>query len=278
MPIVTTSSHKRPKRNPALPIAITVVVIVAAIFFLRVWRRPVAPSLPGPEVSAPSAPTKNVPKTNDEPKHDAPSSQTTSISAEPSTIQPTATSTNSVIEEPEETPPVTNHVLNYKDPPATQYIKGEADQIIAFAMQATDFTGGMPPRPVTHYPDGGNAMFLASLTNEIVILETDSERVREQKELMISCRAQIKDIIDKGGTFEQAIREYQDRVNENANIRLSAIRKYQELMAQDPDAAEDYRTNGGDSALYPVCLDEMNLSQIEHYFNDFMQTIRNIEE
>ena len=170
MPIVTTSSHKRPKRNPALPIAITVVVIVAAIFFLRVWRRPVAPSLPGPEVSAPSAPTKNVPKTNDEPKHDAPSSQTTSISAEPTTLQPTATSTNSVIEEPEETPPVTNHVLNYKDHPATQYIKGEADQIIAFAMQATDFTGGMPPLPVTHYPDGGNAMFLASLTNEIVIL------------------------------------------------------------------------------------------------------------
>ena len=84
-------------------------------------------------------------------------------------------------------------------------------------------------------------MFLASLTNEIVILETDSDKVREQKEFMISCRAQIKDIIDKGGTFEQAIREYQDRVNENANIRLSAIRKYQELMAQDPDAAEDYR-------------------------------------
>ncbi len=241
MPIVTTSSHKRPKRNPVLPIAITVIVIVAAILLLRVWRRPVAPSLPGPEVSAPSAPTKNVPKTNDEPKQDKPSSQTTSISAEPSTLQSTESSTNSIIEEPEVTPPVTNHVLNYQDHPATQYIKGEADQIIAFAMQATDFTGGMPPLPVMHYADGGNAMFLASLTNEIVILETDSDKVREQKELMISCRAQIKDIIDKGGTFEQAIREYQDRVNENANIRLSAIRKYQELMAQDPDAAEDYR-------------------------------------
>ncbi len=241
MPIVTTSSRKRPKRNPALPIAIAVIVIVAAILFLRVWRRPVAPSILGPEVSAPSVTTKNAPKKHDESKRDETPSQTISITEKPLTPQPTATSTNSVIEEPEVTPPATNHVLNYQDHPATQYIKGEADQIIAFAMQAADFTGGMPPLPIMHYPDGGNAMFLASLTNEIVILETDSDRVREQKELMISCRAQIKDIIDKGGTFEQAIREYQDRVNENANIRLSAIRKYQELMAQDPDAAEDYR-------------------------------------
>lgn len=241
MPIVTTSSRKRPKRNPALPIAIAVIVLVVAILFLRVWRRPVASPLPGPKVSAPSVTKTNAPKNNDEPKHDEPPSQTTSISAEPSTLQPTATSTNSVIEEPEVTPPVTNHVLNYQDHPATQYIKGEADQIIAFAMQATDFTGGMPPLPVMHYPDGGNATFLASLTNEIVILETDSDKVREQKEFMISCRAQIKEIIDNGGTFEQAIKEYQDRVNENANIRLSAIRKYQELKAQDPDAAEDYR-------------------------------------
>ena len=38
-------------------------------------------------------------------------------------------------------------------------------------------------------------------------------------------------------------------------------------------AAEDYRINAGDSALYPICLDEMNLSQIEHYFNDFMQLL-----
>ena len=42
-------------------------------------------------------------------------------------------------------------------------------------------------------------------------------------------------------------------------------------------AAEDYRTNGGDSALYPICLDEMNLSQIEHYFNDFMQLLEQRE-
>ena len=241
MPIVTTSSHKRPKRTPALPIVIAVIAIVAAILFLRVVRRPVAPSVPGPEAPVPSVTTKNAPQNHEEPKREDPLPQTTSITEEPSPPQQIAISANPVIEESEVTPPVTNHVLNYQDHPATQYIKGAADQVIAFAMQAADFTGGMPPLPVMHYPDGGNAMFLASLTNEIVILETDSDKVREQKEFMRSCRAQIKDIIDKGGTFEQAIREYQDRVNENAKIRLSAIRKYQELMAQDPDAAEDYR-------------------------------------
>ncbi len=43
-------------------------------------------------------------------------------------------------------------------------------------------------------------------------------------------------------------------------------------------AAEDDRTNGGDAAVYPICLDEMNLSQIEHYFNDFMQLLEQPDE
>ena len=38
-------------------------------------------------------------------------------------------------------------------------------------------------------------------------------------------------------------------------------------------AQEDYKMNGGDSAIYPICFDEMNLAQIEHYFNDFMQLL-----
>lgn len=36
-------------------------------------------------------------------------------------------------------------------------------------------------------------------------------------------------------------------------------------------ASADYARHGAQSAIYPVCLDEMNLAQVEHYFSDFMQ-------
>ena len=38
-------------------------------------------------------------------------------------------------------------------------------------------------------------------------------------------------------------------------------------------ASEDFRRHGPASGLYPVCLDEMNLAQVEYYFSDFMQIL-----
>ena len=49
---------------------------------------------------------------------------------------------------------------------------------------------------------------------------------------------------------------------------------YQRLLL----AEADYAKNGSASALYPVCLDEMNLAQVEHYFSDFMQIMEMPEE
>lgn len=144
-------------------------------------------------------------------------------------------------EEPIKKVAPTNHVLSYRNHHSSSYIKNEADQIIVFAMQGADYLGGMPPLPVMNFPDGGNKVFLDSLTNEVVILKDDSPEVREQKEMLIDCRKQIKEIIDNGGTFMEAIKEYQNRINENANLRLAAIRRYQQLKAEDPEAAEEYR-------------------------------------
>lgn len=38
-------------------------------------------------------------------------------------------------------------------------------------------------------------------------------------------------------------------------------------------AQEDYQRHDSESAIYPICFDEMNLAQIEHYFSDFMQIL-----
>lgn len=136
----------------------------------------------------------------------------------------------------------TNHVLSYRSGGrAAEHIKSVPDQMLAFMAQGADMPGELPPLPLLNSPDGGNAEFLASLTNEIAILDDDPPRLRRQKEIMIDFRRQIKEIVDNGGTFEGAIREYHDWVNECANLRLAAIREYQALRSEDPDAAEEYR-------------------------------------
>lgn len=38
-------------------------------------------------------------------------------------------------------------------------------------------------------------------------------------------------------------------------------------------AHEEYQRHQDGSALYPICFDEMNLSQVEHYFSDFLQLV-----
>lgn len=44
---------------------------------------------------------------------------------------------------------------------------------------------------------------------------------------------------------------------------------YQQLIYAD----YDHRTHNAQSGMYPICLDEMNLAQVEHYFSDFMQIL-----
>lgn len=44
---------------------------------------------------------------------------------------------------------------------------------------------------------------------------------------------------------------------------------YQHLIC----AQEEIKRAAGSSAIYPICFDEMNLAQVEHYFNDFMQLL-----
>lgn len=38
-------------------------------------------------------------------------------------------------------------------------------------------------------------------------------------------------------------------------------------------AQEEYSCRNENSPIYPVCLDEMNLAQVEHYFSDFLQLV-----
>lgn len=234
---IVTSSRKPKKQKGNFGIFLILLLLLIAAFAFLILRNEKGGNaiIEPPQETEPKAitPKANVDVTN--------TPVAPAISAN-TAIQPTVKpTTKAQAEEQIKKVAPTNHVLSYRNHPSSSYIKSEADQIIVFAMQGADFLGGMPPLPVMNFPDGGNQAFLDSLTNEIVILKDDPPAIREQKELIIDCRKQIKAIIDNGGTFMDAIKEYQNRINENANLRLAAIRRYQQLKAEDPEAAEEYR-------------------------------------
>ena len=49
----------------------------------------------------------------------------------------------------------------------------------------------------------------------------------------------------------------------------AATNLYQQLIY----AQEDYKNNNENAGIYPICLDEMNLAQVEYYFSDFLQIL-----
>lgn len=235
MPIVTSSRKaKKQKGNFGIFLILLLLIAASAFLILRNEKGGNAIIVPPQKIE----PKTVTPKANVDVTNTPVATAISTNTAIQQTVKPT---TKAQVEEQIKKVAPTNHVLSYRNHPSSSYIKSEADQIIVFAMQGADYLGGMPPLPVMNFPDGGNRAFLDSLTNEIVILKDDPPAIREQKELIIDCRKQIKELIDNGGTFMDAINEYQNRINENANLRLAAIRRYQQLKAEDPEAAEEYR-------------------------------------
>ncbi len=139
-------------------------------------------------------------------------------------------------------PAVSNHVLDLRPKykrPEDQIVFTASDQFLAFALQGNDLVG-MPPMPGITDPDGGNAAFLASLTNKIVILPDDPPELKQRKEAMLDLRRQMKEAIDNGSTVAEALAEYRNWVEENSKIRLEVVLRYQELKETDPEAALEY--------------------------------------
>lgn len=129
----------------------------------------------------------------------------------------------------------TNAPATPPSPPPT--FSNASDQVIAMALSPSE--GGIPPIPLT--PDMEKA-FLKSLETEIVILDTDDEKVKEMKQAVIETRAEIKRLMDGGQTFAQIIREHQHLANENAKLRTDALIELKRLKESgDIQGAVQYK-------------------------------------
>ena len=112
------------------------------------------------------------------------------------------------------------------------------DQLLATAISGAASGASMPPMPVM-----GNAdeEFRKSLETDIVINEDDSDEVKALKQSVIDLREEMKQILEEGGSFEQALREHRDLVNHGVEMRNEATRMIQEFLDEgDADSAMEF--------------------------------------
>ena len=129
------------------------------------------------------------------------------------------------------------------------------DTLIASYLQPP--SGGIMPPPM---PIPGNAgkKFLESLETPIEILDTDSDEICRMKEAVIVARAQIKQMMDEGQSFEAILADHYKLTEENARIRRDAQKELDAIHAQgDAKGAEKYRRTI-DLALQQMGIDPLD--------------------
>ena len=237
MPIVTTSSRQRPKRNPALPISIAAIFIAAAIAIYFGTR----PTLPRQQPSVPDTTEKPAPAphtTRTVPPVDNPDAAAPSDAPSPQlSTTPADQPATPLLDGQPANAPVIESLAN-RETERPHYGK-EVEQILAMLARATD-SAGSPPLPYMGTMDL-NKSLLVAITNDIVIYDTDDERTVAAKERIADMKNQLKEVVDAGGSVEEAIREYHDWINENRRIRAEVISEYRRLVREaSPEEANAY--------------------------------------
>ncbi len=245
-PIVTTSSRSKTgnqssllSSRPFLIIVAVAVVALVSVLLLRKGRpntQPRSPEVPDttaksstltkrPDVAAPSDTTPEKPadetvETNDD------------TSEEPK-------GKSQVDERQEGQTAPANAEAEPPSLPQPKHFNGVAEQLIALAMSA-DEEHGMPPLPIPPEKQV-SVSFLVAITNDIIIYEDDPPKLVELKERVADAKNQIKAILDNGGTVTDALREYQNYVNEGNKIRNEVMAEYQRLRSEASEKeAEEY--------------------------------------
>ena len=259
-PIVTTSTRKRPRGHLPLPtlrlalVLAALVVLVVAVCLLRNGRVPSHPSAQVPKTydrgtSEARKPSKPPAKSSDkvvsfadqvEPRDDPSRGQpvTEAISSELSASQPSESSTTATVA--------------VAEAPQPRHFRGQAEHLLSMVMSVKPGTE-IPPVPLPSITDESteeevaNAVALeealrrdlaVAVTNDIVIYDTDSEKLAETKEAVADTKFQLAEIVKNGGSVTDAIREYTEHVNEGARLRSETIEKITPVVDSITNDAE----------------------------------------
>ena len=99
-------------------------------------------------------------------------------------------------------------------------------------------TQAIAPIPMTEVSENE---FLKSLERPIVISEDDSVQVKQLKAAVRDAREAMKQMMDEGKSYKEALAEHQKLVNENVETRNECMAELKRLVdAGDQAGAEDY--------------------------------------
>ena len=136
-------------------------------------------------------------------------------------------------------------------PPQT--FSNASDQVMAMIASA-DASGAIPPLPISRDIE---AEFLASLKQEIVILDTDDEQTRALKQAVKETREEMKRLVDSGLTVAQVLAEHQKLANENAKVRNEAMLELKQMLdSGDIEGAQKYKRK------INIALQQMGIAEL----------------
>ena len=116
----------------------------------------------------------------------------------------------------------------------------------------------MPPLPDLSGEHNLEEEFMKSLEDEIVIEESDSNKIKDLKLRVMIARDNMKALIKSGRGFAEVLEETRRTMNENVEIRAQTLRQYSELLSngQNKDA-EAFRVKVNE------VLSQMGIDEIE---------------
>ena len=112
-----------------------------------------------------------------------------------------------------------------------------SDDQLAMAVSGNGMQS-IAPIPITA---ASEQEFLESLKKPIVINDDDPDNVKQIKEAVMEARAQMKQMIDGGMSYREALAEHQRLVNENVDTRNECMAELKRLVDEgDRSGAESY--------------------------------------
>ena len=146
-------------------------------------------------------------------------------------------------------------VRNYLTNKVERIFKHSTDDTILAYLYPQPGGALAPMQPIMGRSD---EIFLKSLNDPVIINEDDSEKVREQKELVIVARAQIKERMDAGEKFADILRENYRLMEENQKIRRDAQKElYRIYRDGDLEGAKKYKR------VMDVALQQMGIGELK---------------
>lgn len=112
-----------------------------------------------------------------------------------------------------------------------------SDQMIAMVLSVPPGQA-IPPMPMNAFTD---EEFKRALEEDIAILDSDSDEIKELKAKVIVARSEIKSLMASGASAFQILQEHQNIFNDNAKLHADALIEMKSILASgDREEARKY--------------------------------------